>query len=134
MGGCSSEVLENWTPTIAASTTPAPADLTQPNYRRVVGDNIRTVLPKIDTLGDLEISSAQLVDHLNGPAWLTCLKLDAHGKPQHHALFIQGDKIIDSRAGVLIDQCHKKTFERFDLPPPPTPKQQSSNSPSAPAR
>jgi hypothetical protein len=27
-----------------------------------------------------------------------------------HAIFIQGDKIIDSRSGVVIDQCHKETF------------------------
>src|SRR6266403_1261665 len=90
----------------------------QPSHRRIVADNIRTVLPNVDSLGDLEISGARLVDHLKGPAWLTCLKLDAHGKPQNHALFIQGDKIIDSRVGIVIDQCYKQTYERFDLPPP----------------
>jgi hypothetical protein len=37
-------------------------------------------------------------------------------------LFIQGDKIVDSRIGVVIDQCYKETFEPFDLPPPPAPK------------
>jgi len=45
-------------------------------------------------------------------------KLDAHGKPQEYALFIQDNKIIDSRAGVVIDQCYKQTFEHFDLPTP----------------
>jgi hypothetical protein len=58
------------------------------------------------------------VDHLKGPAWLTCLKLDAHGKPQDYALFIQDNKIIDYRAGVVIDQCYKQTFELFDLATP----------------
>jgi hypothetical protein len=37
-------------------------------------------------------------------------------------LFIQGDKIVDSRVGVVIDQCYKETFEPFALPPPPAPK------------
>ena len=85
-------------------------------YRRIVADNIRTVLPNIDSSGDLEISGARLVDHLKGPAWLTCLKVDAHGKPQNQALFIQGEKIIDSRVGIVVDQCYKQTYERFDLP------------------
>jgi hypothetical protein len=123
LAGCSaSEVAQNWMPATAARTMTTPADLPQPNHRRIVGDNIRMILPKIDTLGDLEISGARPVDHLKGPAWLTCLKVDAHGKPQHYALFIQGDKIVDSRVGVVIDQCYKETFEPFDLPPPPAPK------------
>jgi hypothetical protein len=70
----------------------------------------------------LEISGVRPVDHLKGPAWLTCLKLDAHGKPQDYALFIQDNKIIDSRAGVILDQCYKQTFEHFDLLSPPAAK------------
>jgi hypothetical protein len=113
-------------PATAARTMTTPADLPQPNHRRVVGDNIKTILPKIDTLGALEISGARPVDHLKGPAWLTCLKVDAHEKPQLYALFLQGDKIVDSRVGVVIDQCYKETFEPFVLPPPPAPKKAGS--------
>jgi hypothetical protein len=116
LGGCSaSEVLQNLTPATAT-------DLTQPNYRRIVGENVRAIIPNVASVGDLEISGVRLVDHLKGPAWLTCLKVDAHGKPQNYALFIQGDKIIDSRIGIVIDQCYKQTFEPFDLPPPPAAK------------
>jgi hypothetical protein len=116
LGGCSaSEVVQNLPPATAI-------DLQQPNYRRIVADNVRGVIPNVASVGDLEISGVRLVDHLKGPAWLTCLKVDAHGKPQNYALFIQGDKIIDLRIGIVIDQCYKQTFEPFDLPPPPTPK------------
>jgi hypothetical protein len=115
LSGCSaSEVVQN--------LTPAAIDLPQPNYRRVVADNVRAVIPNVGSIGDLEISGVRLVDHLKGPAWLTCLKVDAHGKPQNYALFIQGDKIIDSRIGIVIDQCYKQTFEPFDFPPPPAVK------------
>jgi hypothetical protein len=110
-------LVQNWTPAPAPSTTIS-TDLSPPNYRQIVGDNIRAIFPNIEKLGDLEISSVRPVDHLKGPAWLTCLKLDAHGKPQEYALFIQDNKIIDSRAGVVIDQCYKQTFEHFDLPTP----------------
>src|SRR5262249_34323805 len=113
LAGCSaSEVVQNLTPATAI-------DLPQPNYRRVVADNVRTVIPNVASLGDLEISGVGLVDPLKGPAWLTCLKVDAHGNPQNYALFIQGDKIIDSRIGIVIDQCYKQAFEPFDLQPPP---------------
>jgi hypothetical protein len=116
LGGCSaSEMVQNLPP----ATT---LDLPQPNYRRVVADNVRAVIPNVGSGGDLEISGVRLVDHLKGPAWLTCLKVDAHGKPQNYALFIQDDKIIDSRIGIVIDQCYKQTFEPFNLPPPPVPK------------
>src|SRR5262249_29690297 len=109
------EVVQNLPPANAI-------DLAQPNYRRVVADNVRAIIPNVASVGDLEISGVRLVDHLKGPAWLTCLKVDAHGKPQNYALFIQGDKIIDSRVGIVIDQCYKQTFEPFDLSPPPTRK------------
>jgi len=102
--GCSaSELVQNW-------TAPPAADLSQPNYRRVVADNIKAVFPDPALHGDVEISGVRPVDHLKGPAWLTCVKLDAHGNPQHHAIFIQGNKIIDSRAGIVIDQCHREAY------------------------
>src|SRR6516162_4579077 len=107
LGGCSaSEVVQN--------LPPAPAlDLPQPNYRRVVADNVRAIIPNVASVGDLEISGVRPVDHLKGPAWLTCLKVDAHGKPQNYALLIQGDKIIDSRAGVIMDGCGKESYQPF---------------------
>jgi hypothetical protein len=111
LGGCSaSELVQNW------SAAPI-GDLSQPNYRRIVIDNIKTLFPKAE-LGELEISGVRMVDHLKGAAWLTCLKLDAHGKPQVYAIFIQDNTIIDQRAGVVIDQCHKETYTPLEMSPP----------------
>jgi hypothetical protein len=110
LGGCSaSEIVQNWT------ASPVP-DLSQPNYRRIIADNFKTIFPNLNPIGELEISDVRPVDHLKGPAWLACLKLDAHGKPQIYAIFIQDNKIIDSRAGILIDQCHKASYTPFELP------------------
>jgi hypothetical protein len=110
LGGCSaSELVQNWTP-------PPVADLSQPNYRRIVADNIKSIFPNQALLGELEISGVRLVDHLKGAAWLTCLKLDAHGTPQVYAIFIQADKIIDQRAGIVIDQCYKETYTPLEVP------------------
>ncbi len=112
LGGCSaSELVQNWAP------GPVP-DLSQPNYRRIVADNIKTVFPNQASLGVLEISGVRPVDHLKGRVWLTCLKLDALGTPQTYAIFIQDGKIIDTRVGILIDQCHKEAYTPFDISPP----------------
>jgi hypothetical protein len=111
LGGCSaSEIVQNW-------TAPPAADLSQPNFRRIVADNIKTIFPNRQILGELEISGVRAVDHLKGPAWLTCLKLDARGNPQHYAIFIQGGKVLDWRAGIVIDECHKQTYSRLEVPP-----------------
>jgi hypothetical protein len=102
-------VQQDWSPS-------AIEDLSQAGYRRLVAENIKMIFADPSTLGNVEISGVRMVDHhLKGPAWLTCLKVDANGRPQHYAIFIQGDKIIDSRAGVLIDRCHKETFSLFDF-------------------
>jgi hypothetical protein len=109
LGGCSaSEIVQNL-------PSPSVSDLPEPDYRRIVAANIKAIFPGEAASGDLEISGVRLVDHLKGPAWLTCLKLDAHGKPQQYALFIQGDKIIDSREGIVIDQCYKQSYTPFDI-------------------
>jgi hypothetical protein len=152
LGDCSaSEVLQNWTPAPAAAPSPAP-DLSQPNYRRIVADNIKVLFPNSASVGDLDISGVRLVDHVKGPTWITCLKFRVHvdpvvgqsapnstttenlvvaqptpsptasRTPQYYAIFIQGDKIIDSRLGVAIDQCRSQTFQPFDLSPPATAK------------
>ena len=90
--GCSaSDLVENW------SASPAP-DLSQPNYRRIIADNIKTIFPKQDPIGDLEISGLRRVDHLRGPAWLACLKLNARSNPQLYAIFIRDSKIVDWRS------------------------------------
>jgi hypothetical protein len=98
---------------LAQNLGAAVSDSPQPDYRRIVATNISSIFSSKTDVSDLEISGARLVDHLKGPAWLTCLKLDAHGKAQEYAVFIQGDKIIDTRAGVLMDQCYKENYQPF---------------------
>jgi hypothetical protein len=112
LGGCSaSEIVQNW------SSAPV-SDLSQPNHRRIVGENIKTLFPDSKVLGDLEISGVRLVEHFRGQVWRTCLKIDAHVQPQLYAIFIQDGKIIDSRASIVIDQCGRESYEPFELPPP----------------
>jgi len=147
LGDCSaSELVQNWTSVPAAPTSTL--DLSKPNYRRVVADNMKDIFRNAESLRDLEISEARPVDHVKGPAWITCLKFRVHvdqvvnqspstepvvgesssisnRSPQYYAIFIQDDKIIDSRLGVLLDQCRSQTFQPFDPSPPPPRKKGS---------
>ena len=110
VGGCSgSEIVQNWAPPASAP------ELAQPNHRRIVADNIKVIFPDQTSLGDVEISGVRPVDHLKGLAWVTCLKVVVRGTPQHYAVFIQDDKVIDSRGGIVIDQCHKETYTPLEI-------------------
>ena len=143
LSGCSAgEVLQN--STSSPAMPPAP-DLSQPNYRRLVADNIKTIFVSSASLDDLEISEVRRIDHVKGPAWITCLKFylqinpdptatgepgatsslpgtTNRGGPQYYAIFIQDNKVIDSRLSVVIDQCHSQTFQPFDLNASPAAK------------
>ncbi len=108
LGGCS-------TSDFAQSLPGEPiADLSQPNYRRIITENIRSIFPK-EPPGNMEISGLRMVDHLKGRAWMTCLKIDARGNPQLYAIFIQDNKVIDSRASILMDQCQRESYGPFEL-------------------
>jgi hypothetical protein len=97
-------------------TTASVEDVSQGGFRRLVAENIKTIFAEPATLGNVEISGVRMVDyHLKGPAWLTCLKVDANGRSQYYAIFIQGDKIVDTRAGILMDRCHKEIYSPFDI-------------------
>jgi hypothetical protein len=94
---------------------PLPEDLSEPNYRQIVADNIESVFPSPASLGALEISGVRRTNHLKGLVWLTCLRIHADGAPQEYAIFIQDGKIIDQRAGVVIDHCKQQAYESFNL-------------------
>ena len=91
-------------------------DLTEPNYRQIVAENIATVFPNPAPLGTLEISGVWRTSHLKGPAWITCLKIHAENAPQEYAIFIQDGKIIDQRQGVLLDRCKQQTYQAYEPP------------------
>ena len=108
LAGCASGSVTQY-----LADPPPQGDLAEPNYRQIVADNIGSVFPNA-ALGMLEISGVRPVNHLRGPAWLTCIKIHADDSPQEYAVFILGDKIIDSRASVAIDRCRQQAYEPFD--------------------
>jgi hypothetical protein len=118
LGGCAAtEVLQN-------STTPLGDAPSEPNYRRIVSENLKKIFPT-QPEGDPEISGLRPVQTVKGPAWLTCLRIDPGGNPQQYAIFIQDNTVVDWRVAVVIDQCHKEAYSPLpplepEKPPAPT--------------
>ena len=109
LGSCAAgHIIENMPDANSAD------DLTEPNYRQIVAENIAIVFPNPAPLGTLEISGVRRTNHLKGPAWITCLKIHAENAPQEYAVFIQDGKIIDQRQGVLLDRCKQQTYQAYD--------------------
>ena len=108
LAGCASGSVTQY-----LADPPLQGDLAEPNYRQIVADNIGSIFPNA-VPGTMEISGVRPVNHLRGPAWVTCLKLQAVDSTQEYAVFILGDKVIDARAGVAIDRCKQQAYEPFD--------------------
>jgi hypothetical protein len=109
LGGCAAgQIIQN------IPDAPLASDLTEPNYRQIIAENLAIVFPNPVPLGMLEISGLRRTDHLKGPAWITCLRIHADNAPQEYAIFIQDSKIIDQRAGVALDRCKQQTYQAYE--------------------
>lgn len=88
---------------------------------------VTTTLPLIASeFAPYEVSGARLVDSLEDWSWVVCLKGANIGpkatapnvrvrvyrpEPIYIAVFIRGNRIVDSRAGVLADGCAAQQYE-----------------------
>jgi hypothetical protein len=106
LGGCSiSEFLPNWSAEGVAG--PAPA------YRPIVANQVKAIVGAPMSKG-MRISDARLVDSLKGTSWLVCLEVGNAPLPRYYAVFIQRDRVVDSRLSVVIDQCEQQHYAAFD--------------------
>jgi hypothetical protein len=105
LGGCSiSEFLPNWTAEGVAG--PAPA------YRFIVANRVKTIVGNSES--SMRISDVRRVDSFKGASWLVCLEVGNAPLPRYYAVFIQRDRIVDSRLSVVIDQCEQQAYAAFD--------------------
>jgi hypothetical protein len=66
LGGCAAgQIIQN------IPDAPLAGDLTEPNYRQIIAENLAIVFPNPVPLGMLEISGLRRIDHLKGPAWIS---------------------------------------------------------------
>ena len=108
LGACSiSGLLPDWTSADVAGPEPA--------YRFVIANSIGSVTGDPAKAGTFEISGVRRIDSLKGASWMACIKTQIFPfLPRYFAVFIQRDRIVDSRLSVLIDQCELQTYSPFD--------------------
>jgi hypothetical protein len=108
LGSCSiSGLLPDWTSPEAAGPEPA--------YRFIIANGLASIVGNPASAGTFEISGLRRVDSLKGYSWLVCLRTQSLPQlPRHYAVFLQKDRVVDSRLSVLIDQCELQTYSAFD--------------------
>ena len=108
LGACSiSGLLPDWSSTDVAGPEPA--------YRFVIANNLASVIGDPAKAGTFEISAPRRVNSLKGASWVTCVKTQNFPLlPRYYAVFLQRDRIVDSRLSVLIDQCELQSYSPFD--------------------
>ena len=108
LGGCSmSELLPRLTPEDIAGP--------EPQYRFLIAGRIKSIVG--DPAGLLmQISTVRRADSLKGASWLACIKVQpfALALPHYYAVYIQQQRIVESRLSVLLDQCEIQTYTPFD--------------------
>jgi hypothetical protein len=108
LGACSiSGLLPDWTSPEVAGPEPA--------YRFVIANGLAGIVGSPSGAGTLEISALRRVDSLKGSSWLACIKVQNFPQlPRYYAVYIQKDRVVDSRLSVLIDQCELQAYSSFD--------------------
>ena len=105
LGGCSmTEILPDWSSQDLAGPEPV-ASLD-------ISNKIANTVGTSDRRGSMEVSAPRRSDSDKGPSWLYCVKVAAGGwgLPRYYAVFMQREKVVQSRLSVLIDQCEMQSF------------------------
>ncbi len=108
LGACSiSGLLPDWTSPDVAGPEPA--------YRFIIANGLAVIVGNPASAGTFEISGLRRVDSLKGASWLVCIKVQNFPQlPRYYAVFLQKERVVDSRLSVLIDQCELQTYSPFD--------------------
>jgi hypothetical protein len=98
----------------------------EPDYGRIVAQNVNATFANAHKLSRVEISGLRRVFYTRGWSWIACLRFEADNHLRTHAFFIQGNRVIESRYAVQSDECGAQQYAPFDMasgaavPPAPT--------------
>jgi hypothetical protein len=112
LGGCAvpDSILEGVTDSAAG---PEPV-----NYRFIVANGLNSIIgPRNIENRLLEISAPRRIDAVKGAVWVVCVKALRYPSrlPRgYYAVFIQREKIVDSRISVGLDQCEAQPYSPFE--------------------
>jgi hypothetical protein len=100
---------------VALTQTDAPASALNPaTFHKIIGDHLKGSFKEIATYESFEISDARWVHTVKGWSWLSCVRFQERSHLRTYAVFIQTDKVTDSRYAVTTDGCGEQTYTQFD--------------------
>ena len=84
-----------------------------PPYRKLVTAGLPAIVGDPSKAGKLQISPLRRVESVKGPAWLVCVAANPSGRatPLRYAVFIQNEKIFESRLAIQADRCDEQSYE-----------------------
>ncbi|MGC1354212.1 MAG: hypothetical protein WA851_00220 [Xanthobacteraceae bacterium] len=104
--GCSSVALPQ--------TDAPPAEANAAAFHKIIGAYLKEIFKEIGTYDSFEISDARWVHTVKGWSWLNCIRFQDRSHIRTYAIFIQGDKVVDSRYAVTTDGCGGQAYAPFD--------------------
>jgi hypothetical protein len=99
---------------LAASNAEMPVTGPDPSYRTVVMTHLKQVLKNYSVYNTFEISDPRWVHSIKGWTWLTCVRFRDQDREYSYALFSDGNRIVDDRFAVQIDNCDLQTYHPFE--------------------
>lgn len=99
---------------LAASSAEMPVSGPDPAYRTVVTTHLKHVLKNYSAYNSFEISDPRWVHSIKGWTWLTCVRFHDQDREYSYALFLDGNRIVDERFAVQIDNCDLQTYHPFE--------------------
>jgi hypothetical protein len=109
--GCSSVALPQ---TEAPPQTDAPpAEANAAAFHKIIAEYLKDTFKQIETYDSFEISDARWVHTGKGWNWLTCIRFQDRSHIRTYAVFIQTDKVVDSRYAVITDGCGGQAYAPF---------------------
>jgi hypothetical protein len=107
--GCSSVALPQ--------TDVPPAEANPAASHKIIGDYLKETFKEITKYENFEISEARWVHTVKGWSWLSCIRFQERSHVRTYAVFIQTDKVVDSRYAVTTDGCGEQAYAPFDQIP-----------------
>ena len=119
---------------VVAQTSAGPA----PNPARIIADNLgrhpnmkytgtvptQLIFPADKRVDHVEMSDMlrQIRTDLYGWAWQTCIRANVEGRSHAYAVFVEGDRVVDSRMALALDQCDQGHYTPLPVVRPEPPK------------
>ena len=99
---------------LAASSAEMPVTGPDPAYRTVVTTHLKQVLKNNSAYNSFEISDPRWVHSIKGWTWLTCVRFRDQDREYRYAVFLDGNRIVDERFAVQIDNCDLQTYHPLE--------------------